>query len=110
LGYENFFTGQTVSTISSNYYLMMHTQIPCHHSNFVWASFKLIVEMQESCYWFWIAAKDANGMAMCDVAMRNKSTHGTLYNAVGARDAAQSTQVMTLPHAVVQSLIRYLNM
>jgi hypothetical protein len=72
----------------------------------MWASHKLVVELAEDGYWFWVAAKDAHGTTMCKCAIQDRKGHGYGYTNTASRDAAQWTRVMTLPHSVAQSLFK----
>src|SRR5436190_12375401 len=74
-------------------------QIPRHESNFMWARYKLIVEMAENCFWFWNATDDEHGTSMNRIAIRHPENYEQSFKKAGAQDAAQWTRVMTLPCA-----------
>jgi hypothetical protein len=78
-------------------------QIPRHHSNFVWAEYKLLAELEEGCFWYWRAQGSVHGTSMNHIAMRHRENHEKYFRVKSAKDAAQWTRVMTIPRSVARS-------
>lgn len=81
-------------------------QILRHESNFMWAEFKLVLELAQDSFWFWDACKHAHGTTMNHIAMHHRQSHEKYFRVKDARDAAQWTRVLTLPEAVGKSNLR----
>jgi hypothetical protein len=83
-------------------YKLINGQVMRHESNFMWAGYQLLVELQEGCFWFWDAKKDMHGTTMNRIARKHKK-HQKYFQAECAQERAQWTWVLTLPEAVARS-------
>ncbi|KAF8473784.1 hypothetical protein JB92DRAFT_2838284 [Gautieria morchelliformis] len=69
--------------------------------NFIWASHKLTVEMEEGAFWFWNASQDYHGTSMNRIALLHPATFKNF--AKYAPDDAQWTLVHVVPHSVTMA-------
>ncbi|KAF8512703.1 hypothetical protein JB92DRAFT_3116906 [Gautieria morchelliformis] len=70
-------------------------------SNFIWASHKLTVEMEEGAFWFWNASQDYHGTSMNRIALLRPATFKNFVK--HAPDDAQWTLVHVVPYSVTMA-------
>jgi hypothetical protein len=73
----------------------------------MWAGYKLVVELEQGCFWFWVAKEDEHGTTMNSIAIKHRKSHQGYFRDKHARDRAQWTRVLTLPESVAQSSLRH---
>ena len=94
-----------LSVLRSSYKLI-NMQVMRHESNFMWAGYKLLVELAQDCFWFWDAKKDMHGTTMNKIACKHKG-HQNYFKDKDAKERAQWTRVLTLTEAVARSHLRH---